>query len=229
MEMLNEKNSCLLFFVKYPRRGLVKKRLINDLGEEFATNLYEKFVYDMLSKIEKLNIKFKICFYPVDSEAKFIEWLGEKYEYLPQIGNDLGERMKNSFFNTFKEGFEKVALIGSDIPDMPGDFIEKAFLFLDKYDTVIGPSQDGGYYLIGFRKNSFLSDVFNGIQWGKDTVYEFTMDIFRRSEYKVGLLPIWYDIDTISDLKDLFMRNQNNEFFNSNTMTFLMKYKDTFK
>ena len=129
--------------------------------------------------------------------------LGPEYRYLPQRGRDLGERMKNGFLDTFTRGFEKVVLIGSDIPDLPLSFVEEAFTSLSEMDAVIGPSFDGGYYLIGFTKGAFLPRVFEGIAWGTEKVFKSTIQILTDEKRKLYVLPRWRDIDTIEDLKDL--------------------------
>ncbi len=82
-------------------------------------------------------------------------WMGMNNEYRPQKGNDLGQRMKNAIEETFREGFDKVVLIGSDCPDLPYEFYDRAMKLIDKSGAVIGPSSDGGYYLIGFSKSDF--------------------------------------------------------------------------
>jgi glycosyltransferase A (GT-A) superfamily protein (DUF2064 family) len=137
--------------------------------------------------------------------------------------------MKNSFEKIFNEGYSKVVLIGSDIPDLPSDFIKKSFNYLHLYDTVIGPSKDGGYYLIGFKKESFNPLIFQNVKWSAETVFKDTMQFLKNSKLKIIVLPEWYDIDTIDDLHDLYSRNQYTDFSSSKTMSFLMKYKNMFK
>ncbi len=87
--------------------------------------------------------------------------------YIPQTGEDLGERMKLAFLRCFSEGARSVVLIGSDIPDLPARIVDEAFRALDKCGAVIGPSVDGGYYLIGFREDTFCGDVFAGTFLGR--------------------------------------------------------------
>jgi len=142
-------DGCILFFVKYPEKGRVKRRLSADLDEAITVELYKNFILDLLSTLEKFGVEFRICFYPHNSQEKFMEWLGTQYSYIPQIGKDLGQRMKNSFIQTFAEGFHRVIIIGSDSPDLPGALIKKGFLSLKTHHAVVGPSFDGGYYLIG--------------------------------------------------------------------------------
>ena len=225
----NAKKNCILLFVKYPKEGQVKNRLIGEFNAEFVTELYKSFVIDIVSKIEKLKVDFIICFYPTDSKNQFIQWLDEKHKYIPQRGGDLGDRMNYCFTASFHEGYEKCVLIGSDLPDLPIKFIEESFTLLQKKDAVLGPTYDGGYYLIGFKKDTFLSEVFNGITWGSESVFNDTMNIFKKNKKNVGVLHNWHDIDTPNDLKKLFQRNQNTDFRNSHTMSFLMKNQNMFK
>ena len=219
----------LLFFIKYPTIGEVKKRLLKDLDSDFVTVLYKHFISDLLSTIKKLDIELKICFYPPDSERKILSLLGKRYCYIPQNGYDLGERMKNSFDRVFKEGYNKVVLIGSDIPDLPSDFITKSFNALQLNDVVIGPSNDGGYYLIGFNKESYNPLIFQDIKWSTENVFKDTMQILNKSKSTIYILPEWNDIDTIDDLKLLYHRNKSTNFHSSKTMSFLTKYKNMFK
>ena len=137
--------------------------------------------------------------------------MGEDYLYMPQKGEDLGERMRNGFIQTFAEGFKRVILIGSDIPGLPLEFIEEAFTSLRDKDAVIGPSLDGGYYLIGFRNKTFSPKVFEGIPWSTEKVFEETMKVLEKERLTVHTLPRWRDIDTIEDLKNLPGRSTNSK------------------
>jgi glycosyltransferase A (GT-A) superfamily protein (DUF2064 family) len=93
--------------------------------------------------------------------------------------------------------------MGTDFPDLPGRVITDAMAALDASDSVIGPTCDGGYYLIGFRRETFLPDVFQGKRWGERDVFESTMDDFAAARLKVHQLPKWRDVDDDDDLKDL--------------------------
>jgi rSAM/selenodomain-associated transferase 1 len=219
--MNSQSDNCVLLFVKSPARGQVKTRLAAHIGSEAALRLYESFVLDMLTLLNTLNLPVRICFDPADTEKQFKRWLGGQYSYVAQTGRDLGERMKNAFVHSINEGFEKVALIGSDIPDLPGEFLREAFDALESNDAVIGPSRDGGYYLIGFSRISFLPVVFDGITWSTSTVFQQTNEIFKRHEMNVHLLTEWYDVDTRSDLQKLIARNKNTAFARSKTSAFI--------
>ena len=129
-------------------------------------------------------------------------WLGEDYLYMPQQGENLGERMKNAFTEALAMNFKRVVLIGSDIPSLPLEFIEEAFISLEKKDVVIGPSADGGYYLVGFRDKKFSPRAFKGIPWSTERVFEETMKIFEHEGLTVHTLKMLRDIDTVQDLRN---------------------------
>ena len=194
---------CLLFFVKYPEKGKVKSRLASVIGDKPAANLYRDFITQMLSTLKRGDFPFYICFYPKNALKGLREWLGGQYQYIPQKGKDLGERMRNGFIGAFEIGFRRVVLIGSDIPDLPLEFVEEAFTSLKKKDAVIGPALDGGYYLIGFKDKTFSPQVFEGMAWGTETVFGETMNILKKLMQNVHTLPYRRDIDTIEDLRKL--------------------------
>jgi len=216
-------NSCVLFFIKHPVKGRVKTRLAAALGTDAVVELYRNFVLDTLSTLQQLNVPFRICYYPGSAEAKLIDWLGPQYSYMAQRGADLGRRMKNAFLKTFDDNFRKVVIIGSDSPDLPADFITRAFDALDSNGAVIGPCADGGYYLIGFSHDHFLPEAFDNIPWSTDSVFKQTVDVLNRNKCRLHTLPRWYDVDTPADLKELLERNRNTDFCKSKTLTCLMQ------
>jgi rSAM/selenodomain-associated transferase 1 len=213
--------SCVLFFLKYPEKGRVKSRLSAEFDETLTIKLYKKFVHDLLTMLDKTSSTIVICYYPKDALDKFTMWLGSHHYYLPQKGDDLGQRMKNSFIDAFANKFEPAIIIGSDSPDLPLDYINEAFSSLKTHDVVIGPCHDGGYYLIGFTQNSFLPKAFDGIHWSTESVFAETMNIMINEGLKIHTLPKWSDVDTLSDLKALFKRNQKTDFSSSETISFL--------
>ena len=201
---------CLLFFVKYPEKGKVKSRLAAVIGDDSAVRLYKNLVTQMLSTLRKGTFPFYICFFPKNTKKAIQDWLGCKYRYIPQNGRDLGERMKNSFVEVFKMGSKRVVLVGSDIPDLPLEFMEEAFSSLKKKDAVIGPAYDGGYYLLGFKDKTFSPRVFEGMPWGTETVFDKTVQALKRLGQKVHTLPYQRDIDTAEDLKRLKGKTSSN-------------------
>jgi hypothetical protein len=219
--MNRDSKNCVLSFVKYPFPGRVKTRLARQLGANAAADLYRNFVTDILATLKSMDVNIKIAFAPFDSKNKFQQWLGKKYSYIPQIGRDLGQRMKNAFLQTFSGGFNSVIVIGSDSPDLPAEYLELAFYALDTNDVVIGPSSDGGYYLIGFTRETFLPEAFERISWSSDNVFVQTINILKQHRQSLFLLPQWYDVDTLANLKTLVQRNKNTGFRKSRTLTYL--------
>jgi rSAM/selenodomain-associated transferase 1 len=219
--MNGENNSCVLIFVKYPMVGQVKTRLAQQTGPEIAAEVYRNFVIDLLATLHNLNAPLRIFFEPADALQKFHQWLGTEYSYFPQSGGNLGEKIKNAFLHGFADNFSKLVLIGSDIPDLPPDFVNLSLGALDTHDAVIGPSSDGGYYLIGFSKEGFLPQTFENIAWSTDSVFEDTISTLKRHKTKVYLLPQWHDVDTLEDLYSLLSRNKSTDFRQSRTFSFL--------
>ena len=209
---------CLVIFVRFPGQGQVKSRLAKDLGAEAATNLYRCFVEDLLERFSKEAYRLRIAFYPADKEQETREMLGDEFSYIAQTGEDLGERMKLAFLRCFREGAQSVVLIGSDIPDLPARIIDEAFRALDKYGAVIGPSVDGGYYLIGFQRDTLNGDVFSGLLWGTERVFQETMNLLQMAGSPVHVLPFWRDIDKHEDIAALIKNSDDTGFADSKTM-----------
>lgn len=224
MNSLND--SCVLFFIKYPIKGQVKTRLSAELGTAVTVELYRNFILDTLSALQHLNVPFKICYHPDSAKEKIIEWLGRQYSYMPQSGENLGERMKNAFLHAFGDNFRRVIIIGSDSPDLPVNFLVQAIHALESHNAVIGPSRDGGYYLIGFPQSHFLQEAFENISWGGDTVFRQTVDILNRHLCSIYILPQWYDVDTLADLNGLMVRSRNTDFRKSKTFACLLQIED---
>lgn len=213
--------NCILIFIKSPERGMVKARLSEDIDGDIVVSLYKNFVLDLLETVRNGGHTFRIFFSPPESEEKISKWLGRGSSYIPQKGKDLGERMKNAFSRAFSEGFSKVLLVGSDIPDLTDTVINDAFELIE-HDAVIGPAFDGGYYLIGFKRSTFLPEIFEEIPWSTDIVFERTIKILKKYDYKIHVLPEWRDIDRLDDLAALVERNRDTEFANSRTMSFIL-------
>lgn len=196
-------DDCLIMMVKDPEKGKVKSRLAARVGDDLAAALYRAIVTDILNATRKGRYNLRIAFYPPGSVDNIRDWLGDDYTLQAQEGNDLGERMRNAFRKAFREGFTKVALIGSDIPGLTDEVVREAFSSLEGNNAVIGPAFDGGYYLIGFRHEGFLAEAFDGIGWGTGAAYRQTMQVFAAKGQKVHVLPTLRDVDTLEDLRAL--------------------------
>jgi len=201
----------ILIFLKSPVPGRVKTRLSSSLGESLTCRLYKRFTEDTLTSAETCRTKITLCYYPENKKQPIQNWLGSDYRLKSQTGANLGERMFHAFGDAFISGEEKAVLIGTDIPQIRGETLNKALAALDTHDSVIGPSQDGGYYLIGFNRRTLLKDVFNNITWGSASVLTSTLQILAEAHYKTCVLEKYNDIDTLQDLKDYYLRNYNNK------------------
>jgi hypothetical protein len=219
--MTADNDQCVLFFVKAPVAGRVKTRLAAEIGADSAAELYRCFGLDLASKLDALDTAWTCCYEPANGERICADWLGEHRRFQPQQGGDLGQRMVQAFRRSFNEGFSNVLLIGSDIPDLPTDVLRRALVELQIHAAVIGPSSDGGYYLIGFEKRHFLPGVFEGIEWSSDTVFERSLQILRQHGRGVFVLPEWHDVDTPADLGELIRRGMGTPFEDSRTFAFV--------
>ncbi|OPY13114.1 MAG: 2-phospho-L-lactate guanylyltransferase [Syntrophus sp. PtaB.Bin001] len=216
----------ILLFVKYPEPGKVKTRLEPLLDSNCAARLYGCFVLDLLETLIGTGYALRIVYDAPGKREEIARLFGEHYDYRPQEGADLGERMKKAFLSSFAEGVTSVVLLGSDLPDLPGAVLKEAFSALEEFDGVLGPSVDGGYYLVGFRREGFCPSVFDGIPWSTENVFPETMSRFHKARRTVSLLPPGRDLDTPEDLWDFRQRNLDTPFARSRTMTLLNRLVD---
>ena len=197
------KNNAVITFIKSPEKGRVKTRLAKGVGEDAALALYQCFVMDVLDMVRSTSWALRVYFHPEKSRRRIRSWLGNDLDLFPQAGTTLGDKMKNALAETFAAGYERALLIGSDLPDLPSGIIDTAFNALNSTDAVIGPSSDGGYYLIGFTAKGFVPWIFNDIPWGTNRVLDLTLNNFQDHAVSPFCLPVWRDIDTQEELQAL--------------------------
>lgn len=190
-----------ILFAKKPEAGKVKTRLAEGIGPDATDRLYKAFLEDILSSLNELHRPFAVAYTPAWAGEYFEEAAGGADELFPQQGDDLGERMNNAFSRQFALGYDRVILIGSDIPLLSPEILEEAREALAEHPAVLGPARDGGYYLIGLRKP--VPGLFTGISWGSDRVLRDTISILLRQRCNYRLLPELSDIDRAHDLKQL--------------------------
>lgn len=199
-------NERLIIFTRYPDPGTTKTRLIPLLGAEGAADLQRKMTEHTLSCVKRLTTSHKLSVeirYEGGDENLMQNWLGPDFDYRSQGRGDLGLRMKHSFKDAFRSRATAAVLIGTDIPDITHITIQKAFDTLKQKDMVLGPAKDGGYYLIGLRRESLSSaipHIFNGIEWGTGNVFNATTRIARRLKLRYSLLEFLEDVDRPEDL-----------------------------
>ena len=194
--------SVLIIFIKNPIKGKVKTRLAESVGNEKALMIYKELLKKTVDIASKTECHRELWYSGFINENDQID--PKLFEKNLQEGANLGEKMSNSFSLAFERGIEKAVIIGSDCPDVTDELIKKAFQSLDKADLVIGPSLDGGYYLLGMKKHH--PELFTGIEWSEITVFETTVRKAKNSGLNISELPALNDIDTIEDLKKSSMR-----------------------
>ena len=194
-------------FAKFWEPGTVKTRLAKLLGAEPACAVYVEFLTHLVRKLATVGDQRYIVFSPTDKQDEFKNFCGEvlskdTWQLTPQVDSDLGTRMRTFFDQQFaRPAVEKVIVIGADSPQLTLGMIGKAFAELDHHDVVIGPSTDGGYYLLGMRTQS--ADLFSGIQWSDPSVYLDTVARLDRINLSRFELPPLTDVDEYHDLEAL--------------------------
>ena len=191
-------DNALILFARDPILGKVKTRLSPFLADDVILNLYTCFLQDSLDNIGKVeNVDRFVGVAPSNESGFFTGTLGSDIRMFVQEGENLGDKMRWAIQDRFTEGYEKVVIIGSDSPSLPASYINKA-MSSDK-DMVLGPSTDGGYYLIGMCGK--VVEVFKDVTWGTETVLQETCEHLVQNGASLDLLPVWYDVDTPEDLK----------------------------
>lgn len=191
---MNHKN-LLIIFTRNPVLGKVKTRLAKTVGDKTALDIYTF----LLKKTKEITLDSpcdKVVYYS-EKIIKNDIWNCNSFRKEVQSGEDLGAKMKNSFYDAFENNYRKVVLIGSDIYDLESYHINEAFKKLDTNDVVMGPALDGGYYLIGLKK--MHPKIFDNKRWGSSTVRKDTLKNLEKVD--VHLLPILNDVDVIEDIE----------------------------
>ena len=194
----------LIVFVKNPVLGEVKTRLAASLGEHRALDIYNELLEITRENITNLGCQKHVFF------GSFIEddviWEEAFLSKNIQDGGGLGERMESAFYRIFRSESDpvKAVLIGSDCPELTSVHINQAFELLDTNDVVLGPALDGGYYLIGMKKNH--PAIWLEIDWSTDRVYQQTIDKINKFNLLYSVLPVLQDIDTQDDWSDYLSR-----------------------
>lgn len=194
------KRNLFGLLAKYPEAGKVKTRLARDIGAEGAAGIYKiiaERVFRDTSPDRDSDFERTIFFSPPEDKGRFESWIpGERL--LPQKGREIGDIMRNVLKDLFGSGASKAVITGVDIPGLNGDIIKDAFLKLDNCDVVIGPAEDGGYYLIGMR--AAHAEIFRGISWSTGKVFDETVCIIVKMGLSYSTVKMLSDVDRIEDL-----------------------------
>ena len=197
--------ACIIVFVKNPVPGQVKTRLIPYLSPEQAASLYQAFLTDWCNALSTISAAHRVIAYtPPEGLSALQTLVGEDLVYIPQVGASLGERLIAAARWACDQGYAKFLFVGSDSPTLPTQYVERTLDLLESCDIVIGPSVDGGYYLIGFSKHGAslsIPAIFEEIAWSTEVVFRQTLGKIQEINAQLGLLPPWYDVDTPTGLQ----------------------------
>ena len=187
--------NLLIVFAKNIKLGKVKTRLAKTIGDNHAFDVYKYLV----QRTEENTSKVYGCDIHIYFSDVIIESKWKSHPKFVQKGKDLGEKMKDAFHQSFEKGYEKVVGIGTDIPDLSAEIITQSFHELDLSDTVFGPAEDGGYYLLGMKK--LHSTIFDDKEWSTPTLLKKTFQDLKSNAVSTSILVELNDIDTIEDLE----------------------------
>jgi rSAM/selenodomain-associated transferase 1 len=200
-------DDCVLgIFGKKPEPGRVKTRLAASMGEDAALLIHETMLWDTLDTWASENVlapggRRVLVYSPDDAGPWFDPLVPEAYALQPQAGGGLGDRMRAFFEGEFEDGARRIVLIGTDSPTLDPTIVISAFLCLEGRDVVLGPSTDGGYYLVGARGS--VPPIFEGIDWSGASVLGQTVDRLKDTGLSLAMLPPWYDVDTAESFQVL--------------------------
>ena len=189
---------ALILFVRNPEAGKVKTRIAAVAGDAMALHIYERLLQHTHAITSSVAAD-KFVYY-ADAINQKDRWSIGHYIKAIQEGPDLGARMYQAFNDIFKQGYEKVCIIGSDCYELTSSIIEQAFTKLNHTDIVIGPATDGGYYLLGMKNG--VKNLFAGIEWSTSNVLQQTLQHIEQQHCTYSLIPELTDIDTVNDIPE---------------------------
>ncbi|MGB6152609.1 MAG: TIGR04282 family arsenosugar biosynthesis glycosyltransferase [Pricia sp.] len=193
---LASSKDLLLIFTRNPKLGMCKTRLAKTVGDETALDIYIFLLDHTASITQNLNAAKQVWYSEEIWEDDI--WDDAFYDKRLQKGRDLGIRMANAFQEGFASGYERILIMGSDMFDLDQNDLENAFAQLKQNDFVIGPAEDGGYYLLGMT--SFKAKLFQNKSWGEKTVLKDTLEDLKGE--KLAILEKRNDVDVYEDIKD---------------------------
>jgi rSAM/selenodomain-associated transferase 1 len=192
----------LLVVAKRPAAGQTKTRLCPPLSAESAAGLYECFLRDTLDVMRQVAGVAREVVYLPDHAADYFRALAPDMALTPQCGADLGERLDQLLTAALAAGAQQAVVMDSDSPTLPATYVAMAFEALDaEADLVIGPCDDGGYYLIGLKRPQ--PRLFRDVEMSTPDVVRDTLALATALGLRVALLPPWYDVDTVAELERL--------------------------
>lgn len=196
--------TIIAVMAKKPQVGRTKTRLCPPLSLAQAARLYEALMMDSLALVNRLEgVDLAVAISPPESHAYFKAVALNRASLLPVEGKDIGVCLATTLAQLLGMGYRKALVLNSDGPSLPPGYILQAIEQLDEHDLVLGPSDDGGYYLVGMKQLHL--GIFAGITWSTEKVLSQTMQRAEEAGLRVALSMPWYDIDTPLDLKRLLV------------------------
>ncbi len=189
--------TALIIFVRNPIIGQVKTRIAKDLGNGPTLQVYKQLLKHTEAITNPLDVDVFVFYADFLNENDL--WDNDRFIKKLQGGKDLGDKMKNAFQLVFDEGYKRVCVIGSDCYELTTSIIEDAFFELNDHDMVVGPSEDGGYYLLGMKQ--FLPQVFENKSWSSSHVFLETIQTIEQHHLTYTTLTTLSDVDTIEDCR----------------------------
>jgi len=193
----NSQGRILGIFAKQPLAGKAKTRLAQATSPDLAQRVAQALLEDSLDHFSGIQASRAIVYAPATGTTFFSQLAQGRYDLIPQCDGDLGHRLHHFFANARRHGYSRIIAVGADSPTLPIDYVEHAFTALEAHDVVIGPAQDGGYYLIGGSLQELA--IFDDIPWSSTRVLEVTIECVQKASARLALLPPWYDVDTAAD------------------------------
>ncbi|NUM73224.1 TIGR04282 family arsenosugar biosynthesis glycosyltransferase [candidate division KSB1 bacterium] len=193
-------NLALLTVVKFPEPGKVKTRLAAEIGDELAAEVYCHFIAQTFARVKSLTEATPfVAFTPEEKATEFQRMFPGGQRWFAQINSsNFGVRLRHAVQAVLQQDYQRVITIGSDSPTLPPAYLKEAAEALASHDLVLGPAEDGGYYLIGLK--SAPAELFEGIAWSTEKVLQQTLAAAQRLGLRVHLLPEWYDVDDLPAL-----------------------------
>ena len=191
----------LIVFTRYPQPGKTKTRLIPALGAAGAADLHRQMVEQTLIQVQRLQAELTLSveiWFAGAATPQMQDWLGETWIYQAQREGDLGERLIAANHAAFESGMQQVITIGTDCPGLTAELMQQAFGLLEQQDLVLGPAQDGGYYLVGLRRD--CPALFRNITWSTERVLQQTVEVATGLDLSIGYLKTLADVDRPEDL-----------------------------
>ena len=192
-------SSTLLVVAKRPAAGHTKTRLCPPLTPEQSASLYECFLRDTLDVMRAVGEVERVVCYLTEESRGYFRKIAPDMQLRRQHGGSLGERLNHLLTESLMGGAERAVVMDSDSPTLPCEYISRAFGMLDEADVVLGPTHDGGYYLIGIKQPQ--PRLLREVQMSTPHVLHDTLRLANSLRLTVGQLPRWYDIDTGNDLE----------------------------